>query len=104
MKRRSSALIGWGTALVSLGITATIAGPALFAGSAPPLCFDCGVLPMADAGGRAGGVALMVVGATFLAAGIPMIIVGAQNVPDRDEESVLMPTVRVGAASVSLSF
>jgi hypothetical protein len=99
-------MIAGGAVLVSIGATALIAGPALFAGGNQTtfVCnFGCSQAPP-DSGAKAGGVVLMVLGLASLAAGIPMIAIGAQKVPDRDDASALVPRVRVGAGSASLGW
>jgi hypothetical protein len=110
MKARSTPMIAGGTVLVSVAATMLIAGAALFAGadnsSGPIVCGGqfgnfCMSAP-ADSGAKAGGVAMMVIGLAGMAAGIPLIAVGAQKVPDREEAHVLLPTVRIGAGSAAL--
>jgi hypothetical protein len=45
---------------------------------------------------------LMVIGVLAMGAGIPLTVIGAQRVPDRDELGVLLPSVHLGAGSAAL--
>ena len=47
-------------------------------------------------------IGVVVLGLAAMAAGIPLLVVGSQKVPDRGEATALLPTVRVGAGSASL--
>jgi hypothetical protein len=90
--------------------TAMIAGASLFAGASqrrPVVCAGNEFCPLDrpanEPTAKAGGVALMVIGVVAMGAGIPLVIVGAQKVPDRDGLA-LLPSVHIGAGSASLSW
>jgi hypothetical protein len=116
MKRRSSGMIAGGIVLVSLSTVGIIAGASMFAAGnqnqnlpvpfCPPNLSGCMQFqpPPVDSGLRAGGIATMVLGVAFLGAGIPLLAVGAQKVPDKDEASSPVPAVRVGAGTLSASW
>jgi hypothetical protein len=93
-------------AMISVATTAVIAGASLYAGANEQPTFVCGGFGCSqappDSGARAGGVALMVIGVAAMGAGIPLLAIGAQKVPDRDEARVLVPNVRIGAGSAAL--
>jgi hypothetical protein len=113
MRRKSSVMIGAGAILLSVAATALIAGPSLYSGSQQGGVSVCPVgggfggcaSPSTDSGAGAAGIALMVVGIAALGAGVPLLIIGAQKVPDRGDATV-RPSLQLGAgrASVGVSF
>jgi hypothetical protein len=99
-------MIATGAVLISVAATAIVAGASLFAGAGQQLPFVCGnfgncMQAAPDSGARAGGVVLMVVGVAALGAGVPLLAIGAQKVPDRDEVA-LLPSVHLGVGSAAL--
>ena len=99
-------MIGWGAALVSIATTAVIAGSSLYAGATPSNngCFDACPSSTTDSSAQAGGITLLVVGIAAMGAGLPLLIIGAQKVPDRGDTGVATPTVRVGAGSGAVTW
>jgi hypothetical protein len=99
-------MIAGGSVLISVATTGIIAGASLYTGAGqdqPFVCSNFGCTQAApDSGARAGGVALMVIGLVAMGVGIPLVAIGAQKVPDRDEARVLVPSLHVGAGSASL--
>ncbi|APR85370.1 Hypothetical protein A7982_10719 [Minicystis rosea] len=90
--RRSSRMMGLGIALLAAGGTGVIIGSSMFAaGNAPRYpdvierCDDEGPCalpaPTKDLAFRNAGLAVLIVGAAAVVAGLPLTIVGAQQVP-----------------------
>jgi hypothetical protein len=111
MKRRSSAMIAGGIVLISLSSVGLIAGAATFAAGTSnalvpqPGCGFCGfVRSPGDSGLKAAGITSIVLGIAALGTGIPLLGVGAQKVPDRDQAWSPVPAVTVGAGAVSASW
>jgi hypothetical protein len=115
MKRRSSGMIGAGILLISLSTVGAIAGTATFAAGAQT-SFVFGPCPLGgpcppnlqqvggDSGLKAAGIASIVLGIAALGAGIPLLVVGSQKVPDKDEAWSPVPAVRIGAGALSASW
>jgi hypothetical protein len=108
MKRRSPGMIAAGVVLVSLSSVALIAGPAMIVNSQQtsddPCPFNgCTTQSNGGSGFEAAGITSIVLGVALGAAGVPLLVVGAQKVPDRGEASVV-PVVRVGAGGASVAW
>ena len=122
-RARSTGMIVGGTLLLSFGMVGIIAGSAMIGAHEPlddsnnniPTCFDCGgverisqqqVVP--KPGFRTAGIAALVGGAVAMGAGVPLLILGAKQVPVRDDGAAraakLTPTLRVGSASATLTW
>jgi hypothetical protein len=112
MRRRSPTMIAVGSALISVGATALIAGPAFYAGATQSVVCNFGegggCAPTTDGGAQGAGIFFMVLGIAAVGAGIPLLVVGAQKVPDRGEAASLLPTVRAtvraGARGVTMAW
>jgi hypothetical protein len=105
MKRRSPTMIAWGSALVSVATTAIIAGSSLYAGGAQTtvVCsFTCSS-SSADSGAQTTGGVVLALGLVAMGAGIPLIVVGAQKVPESRDAATVAPRLSVGAGKASLA-
>ncbi len=109
MKRRSPGMIGLGVVLVSLSTVGVIAGTALFVASnnaqpfLPTPCCGGRSEPSDPSGLKTPGIVSIAFGVAAMAAGLPLLIVGSQKVPDRGEAG-FVPTVRVGAGGGTLGW
>lgn len=104
MKRRSSGMIAGGVLLISLSSIGLIAGSAMVSAGDSGGAFTCtefGCSRPGDSTLKGGGVAAIVIGLVALGVGIPLLVVGSQKVPDRDEAR--LPAVRLAAGSHGLA-
>jgi len=114
LRRRSPGMIAGGVILISLASVGFIAGPALIAAGnrtqeiVPDFCGDFGCpsqMVSSTAGLTTAGITAIAVGVAALGAGIPLLVVGTQKVPDRgDEEAALVPSVRFGLGGASVGW
>jgi hypothetical protein len=123
MRMRSSGMVAGGTLLLSFGLVGLIAGSAMISAHEPTgnqndsNCFtqiECEFLqqnpPSAvlKPGFRTAGIATLVGSAVAMGAGIPLLMIGAKKVPVLDDDGAraakLLPTLRVGAASATLTW
>jgi hypothetical protein len=104
-KRRSSAMLGAGIAMLALGGTGLIIGSSLFAAGDqthyvyPPCLdgFDCSPTLTSDSGLKNGGIATLVISVAMLVAGTPLTLVGMQKVPVHPAAAALVPELRGSA-------
>jgi len=122
MRMRSSGMVAGGTLLLSFGLVGLIAGSAMISAhepvenqNLPPRCFECGLNEQQNTpsvvlkpGFRPAGIATLVGSAVAMGAGIPLLMIGAKKVPALDDNAAraakLLPTLRVGAASATLTW
>ncbi len=122
MRTRSSSMVVGGTLLLSFGLVGLIAGSAMISAhepvdenNFPTRCLDCGFDEQQNTpsvvlkpGFRTAGIATLVGSAVAMGAGIPLLMIGAKKVPVLDDDAAraakLLPTLRVGAASATLTW
>jgi hypothetical protein len=107
MKRRSPGMIATGVVLSSVSTVGVIAGAAVVARAGAGSGFECdfGCTSSSDLGSayKPAGIVAIAVGVAAGAIGFPLLIVGAQKVPDR-ETPALVPAVRVGVGQASAAW
>ncbi len=110
-RRKDTGHFVGGVLLVSGGMGIVLAGAYLVASAAERIDIYCDTpsFPCAhktDAPRMTGGALLMTAGTLAAAAGIPMWFIGSQYVlvPKDEKKAALVPEVRVGAGSASLTF
>ncbi|MFT3775505.1 MAG: hypothetical protein QM820_59920 [Minicystis sp.] len=101
LKRRSPAMLGTGITLLVLGGTGMIIGSSMFAGGSKeiyvdiPPCFEppCPDFPetTSRSGLKYGGIAVMVISAVSLVAGVPLTVIGSRMVPAKPEAAAFLP-------------
>lgn len=119
MRMRSSGMVAGGALLLSFGLVGLIAGSAMVSAHEPTgdrndsPCFDSRCVfneptVVLKPGFRAAGIATLVGSAVAMGAGIPLLMIGAKKVPVLDDDAAraakLLPTLRVGAASATLTW
>ncbi|MEO5726691.1 MAG: hypothetical protein ABI134_22615 [Byssovorax sp.] len=123
MRVRSSGMIAGGALLLSFGLVGLIAGSAMVSAHEPiddrndSPCFtsrECEFIEqntprvVLKPGLRTAGIATLVGSAVAMGAGIPLLMIGAKKVPVLDDDAAraakLLPTLRVGAASATLTW
>ncbi len=123
MRMRSSGMVAGGTLLLSFGLVGLIAGSAMVSAHEPrddrgdSPCFTASECDFNEQttpsvvlkpGFRAAGIATLVGSVVAMGAGIPLLMIGAKKVPVLDDDAAraakLSPTLRVGAASATLTW
>lgn len=126
MRSRSTGMIAGGVLLLSFGLVGIVAGSAMVGAhvptddnnNVPTPCFDrfdCGGLErdtqqqvVLKPGLKTAGIATLVGSGVAMAAGIPLLVIGAKKVPVLDDAAAraakLTPTLRVGSAGATLTW